>query len=699
MKKYLAGLILALTIGSYTFAAVAPFTVPNNTLSLGKTGAADKAVEFNLTKSGASTNPKIKWANSSSKLQFSNDGTNFKDLGSGSGVKNLVIDNQGDAEAAGTTGWACYADAAGTSPVDGTGGSPNITFTQSTSSPLVGTGSFLFTKDAANRQGQGCAYQFSVDTAYKAKVLQIEFEYLVSSGTFAAGSSTTDGDMTVWVYDVTNSTLIQPSTYKVYSNSTSLTAKVVSNFQTSATGSTYRLILHAGSTSASAYALKIDEVKVSPSVYTYGSPITDWVAYTPTLSSFTNTSTTGRWRRVGDSMEINFNIALTGTPVGTLSNISLPSGYAIDTAKTNNTTYDYPSAISIRKAGVGTYGGTIQVSGSGLLMYYTVATGSTSPIATGAITPTTPVTFASSDNISGFITVPIVGWSSNVQMSDAADTRVVAASYTITGTPSASTSAPVDYSVKLFDTHGAVTTGASWKFTAPVSGYYRTSVAASYTSGNPTVAVYKNGSIYGYVTNTAYTTGANVTGSITVQLNAGDYIDLRPNGSLTVSGAASNIMSIERLSGPVAIAASESVNARYTTAAGQTLANAANVTVVWGTKDYDSHNAMNTSTGVYTIPSPGKYSIKGLLTISSATWAATQGVEVYLLKNGSNATTMSTAPVQAAYTGGFTCIYDDEYDFKAGDTLAVAIFQNKGSSGTLLTNAAYNHVAIKKVGN
>lgn len=75
-------MILFLLI-SLAYAQVA--TIPQNTVSIGKTGATNKTLEFNLTKSGASTNPKIKWNNSSSKLQFSNDGTSFADFGSGSG--------------------------------------------------------------------------------------------------------------------------------------------------------------------------------------------------------------------------------------------------------------------------------------------------------------------------------------------------------------------------------------------------------------------------------------------------------------------------------------------------------------------------------------------------------------------------------------------------------------------------------------
>src|SRR3989304_202447 len=51
-----------------------------------------------------------------------------------------------DAET-GTEGWATYADAAGASPVDGTGGAATTAWTRTTSTPLRGLGSFLLTKD------------------------------------------------------------------------------------------------------------------------------------------------------------------------------------------------------------------------------------------------------------------------------------------------------------------------------------------------------------------------------------------------------------------------------------------------------------------------------------------------------------------------------------------------------------------------
>lgn len=71
---------LILLLGGSSAFAQSPHTIPNNKIVIGKTGAADKIIEFNLTKSGASTNPKIKYNNSTQKLQISNDGTTYFDI-------------------------------------------------------------------------------------------------------------------------------------------------------------------------------------------------------------------------------------------------------------------------------------------------------------------------------------------------------------------------------------------------------------------------------------------------------------------------------------------------------------------------------------------------------------------------------------------------------------------------------------------
>jgi hypothetical protein len=151
-----------------------------------------------------------------------------------------------------TTGWATYADAAGAVPVDGTGGSPNITWTRSTSSPRRGTASFLLTKDAANRQGQGVSFAFSIDPVCTYRSQMVRVHLFVASGTY------TDGDITAHIYDV-NGVAIKASA------SSYLTANGYTiQFQFVATNPNYRLCLHVATTSASAYTVQVDDVYVGP---------------------------------------------------------------------------------------------------------------------------------------------------------------------------------------------------------------------------------------------------------------------------------------------------------------------------------------------------------------------------------------------------------------------------------------------------
>lgn len=263
-------------------------------------------------------------------ILYIDDGTTLVPVGSGSSGINY-IDNS-DA-AAGVSLWATYADAAGTTPVDGTGGSPNITLTRTTSSPLRGSGSFLITKDAANRQGEGVSTDFTIDNADKNKTLGITFDWEVASGTFVAGESS---DLRVFIYDVTNATLIYPDNVYLLSQ-----GRFAARFSASSSTS-YRLIIHVATTSASAYTVKYDNVQVGPQTIVYGPAMTDWITYSPTLSATTSNPSKGtivrdlaQWRRVGDSMEISWDFEQSSagtTGTGTYL-LPLPTGYSIDTNK------------------------------------------------------------------------------------------------------------------------------------------------------------------------------------------------------------------------------------------------------------------------------------------------------------------------------------------------------------------------------
>lgn len=169
------------------------------------------------------------------------------------------------------SGWATYANTAQPTPVTGSGGSPTITLTRNTSSPIANEADFLITKGAANDQGQGISYDFIIDPADKNKSINVSFDYL-AGGSFVPGSNS---DLQVFIYDITSTSLI-PSANLILSTSS---GKFSTNF-VSTTDTSYRLIMHIATTNASAWTLEFTNVKV-----TSGQPVTNATGTMPFFAS------------------------------------------------------------------------------------------------------------------------------------------------------------------------------------------------------------------------------------------------------------------------------------------------------------------------------------------------------------------------------------------------------------------------------
>ena len=347
------------------------------------------------------------YAKSDNKL-YKKDSTGVEQqVGSGSGAGGINYVSNGDFGDGTITGWATYADAAATTPTDGTGGSPNVTFESSSTTPLRGTYSGLFTKDASNRQGEGVAYSFTLDAVDISKTLQITFDSTVSSGTFASG------DLTIYVYDVTNGILITPSSINV---PTGLSSQYSLCFQAT-TSLSYRLIFNVASTSSSAYTLRFDQVSISPIVRPMVAGRSDWQTYTPTGTMTTNTTYTGLYARDGCDLLGNIHMAFAGAPNSvTLSTISLPTGLTIDTTKLLSTTVKTKlpfSECTLKSAGVFyTTSAVWYESTTAIQPTYDNGSG----VAT-AITQAAPGTIANGDWVDISFRVPIAQWSSNVTLS------------------------------------------------------------------------------------------------------------------------------------------------------------------------------------------------------------------------------------------------------------------------------------------
>lgn len=625
---------------------------------------------------------------STNKLTLLDSSGNETSIGAGGGSVNFVTNP--DAEA-GTTGYTVDSFAAASRPAGSlTGTTTGITFSTSSSSPLAGINSFTFAKDAANRQGRVVYTPITITPAYQAKVLQVSMDYIVSSGTFVAGSNTTDSDIIVYLQDVTNSTFIEPSSFKLLSNSSTISDRFNATFQTSATGTSYRVLLYCASTSSAAFTLKFDNISVSPSTYVYGTPITDWQSFTPTVSHTTNATSTGKIRRVGDCEEYLVRTAYSGATDNATYTVTIANGKSIDTAKLNGTQAGLsPFGVAAGHDSGGTHGGTV-VYASTTTVQVIGDDGSGAWSGAGGV----PFTPGSGDYVETSFSVPILGYSSSVQTSDQTDTRVVAA--IITGNPaSASSGNPIIVPTVIKDTHGAYN-ASTGGYTVVVPGLYKMFGALSSASSATTLSIYKDAVVYQLCG--SLDSNGEATFSGMVDCVAGSVIDIRPGGTVDATDMSLNI---ERVSGPSAIAATESVNARYSTNTGQSVSNATLTIIDFEDRSFDSHNAVTTGASwKFTAATSGVYDVFAqIMTTSTGNFGGIEYIELRLHKNGS--VTPYSGYLESNFTGSTvnnSVKMVDSIKLLAGDYIDIRMYQTSGGAMPLVNDGTYNFVNIKRIG-
>lgn len=453
-------------------------------------------------------------------------------------------------------------DDGGAVPTDGAGGTTSVTATLETSAPLAGTGSYKLSKGASNLQGEGWAVNSSALDDLEAggpNAIWINFSYKTSAN-YASG------DVTVYAYRVGSSTLEAVNTFQGSSFTNSLPAAPNGStyagwITASSSDTSIRLILHVASTNATAYDIHVDRLSIGPQSVVQSGIMSDWQSYTPTYGGVgTVSSAYALWRRVGDSIEVTGRFT-TGTTTSSAVSISLPNSYTIDATK----------ITASNLAGLA----DANISSATLMGFCTLAVPGASSIALGertsaqSLIATSIIGTAIGDAVvtTYSFRAPITGWTSGNTMSTAElAVRNARARYSTNAGQSISTATTtiVNFEDKSYDTHNAVTTGGSWKFTAPATGYYKVTSRLLFTNTSnwnagefAQFSLYKNGSVYSqldYVDN--YFTGTamfgSVRGSDTVYLVAGDYIDIRiyqnTGSALTIDSAATfTYVSIEQL--------------------------------------------------------------------------------------------------------------------------------------------------------
>lgn len=456
---------------------------------------------------------------------------------SGTGFKNIL--SQINSTFPGGVGdWITYDDGAVSSPIDGTGGSPSaitISGTTTVGQVLEGLQSLKIAKSAANGQGEGTSVLSKVlDRDDQGKPFYVRFAYDASDANYVFG------DIQVFAYDVTNSQLLTVNN----DNQNGKLLQEVGTFngvifpQQSCTQ--IRLILHITSTNATAYNIYVDEVVITPQATISGPVMTDWQTYTPAATQSgwgTVTVSHAKWRRIGDSMEVNVKFTAGTVVGGTLARFDLPNGLL---------TASWLSTSTL----VGTAGKTTATVNDFWIVAepgvsYVSFSASRDAAAAGNLTPATITSLSvANGQIIGFnAIVPIQDWTSGASLS-ANDAGLQTPMAILTGDPAAAgANAAVIFPTVTFDNYQAYST-TTGKFTCPSSGRYRVYGWMQTPTGNVTINAYVN-NVSTVVLGVLENDGGDTAYNGVVVCKTGDTIHV--GFSSTVNPDAGSTMYIEKI--------------------------------------------------------------------------------------------------------------------------------------------------------
>lgn len=467
------------------------------------------------------------------------------------------------------TGVNTYNDGASAVPVDGTGGVvTGLTTALNTTTPLVGSSSLRFSKDAANRQGEGWSYDFSVDRiSYdQSQPLYIQFYYKTS---VAFASS----DIRLFVYDRDGATLL--NVQDISNNSGNVLAAPNDNlftgvFYTNSSNNDYRLIWHIASTNASAWDIDLDNISVSPQTVVPGflpaklfgkvtvSGSTDWSRNNAAFGSFT-AATGGTYVATGNALAPSTQlpaIRFAGLPAGDYFVVA--RGSFLKTVTTTNSDVAFRFSDGTNTFGEQAMGGS---SAGGNALGYNSINGSISyatsqgplTIEIQARTSTTAsATNASiSDNAGAGgssainqLEIEVYYYPNSQAALSTTDTLFTSAVARLSGDPASATAGnPIIFPTRDFDNLSAYNT-TTGLYTIPKSGYYRIHgfIASAATAGT-TIQAYVNSNFSANLG--ACDSNGEVTYTGIVYANRSDTISVRPSATLDAGSA--SILNIEEI--------------------------------------------------------------------------------------------------------------------------------------------------------
>jgi hypothetical protein len=672
--------------------------ITNNALSLGASSLPNTSTIFNVASTSKGSIPAPKMSGTQRNaiatpivgMQIYNTDTNQLNVyngaawvavgsGSGGGAKNYLSSstagvNNADFETNSTTGWSLGTIGTLTnglptgSPTFGSGASGNLSITTISSGPLAGSYSLDYVSSAATTVGNMIASNaFTIDKEDQANVLTYSLKYFSATNPVNVNwTGTSSSSFAVAAWDVTNSTWLPVSNpFKFIQNSG--VGTVAGTFQTATNTVQLRFVLYTPNASAGALTMYLDDFSVGPQANSLPSSVIAWngsnasqgiTANVTNLLATTNYDSSGGWNGT------QYTVPVSGTYI-------VSAGYSASAPVTiqpylNGTVYISTAKFS---------SATASTDGSGSSVMANLKAG---------------------DLISfrGSTSVTVTAWTVGIFQIGGGSVgpagQVVAASAHITSGTTVTTPNPYNFDTVDLDTTGSITTGASWKFVAPVSGNYYVETTLTFGGAND-VVLYKNAAKYRVL----MTSGASGSaGGTTVPLNAGDniYIAGSANGapSTTTAGtiAQSNSISIFLLQGPSSAQSSTAtVAASYYMSTNQSVT--ANTTRInFDTKEYDYTNSTVTGASwAFTAPMSGLYEVNVLVSES-----VNSNYSVFIYKNGSIAKYITSRIGNGPGRGA------TDIQLNAGDSIWLISDTNQTFVGGSITTGI-SYITIKKVSN
>ena len=158
---------------------------------------------------------------------------------------------------------------------------------------------------------------------------------------------------------------------------------------------------------------------VKYSTYLQGTlnPVSDWTSYIPTGSWTSNTTYTGKYKRIGDSLKVQVQILMSGAPNSVDLSVNLPSGLLIDAGSiisSNPLSNITLGLATLKDISSETYYGFIGYKDSGSVNVKYEYSGLSNGVIGNGVDVDEPTTWASGDIVVLEFEVPITGWSSGL---------------------------------------------------------------------------------------------------------------------------------------------------------------------------------------------------------------------------------------------------------------------------------------------